>query len=62
MYKVIRGLDKIDWAKSTLLRTNTDFTSPAQGMRGTVQTKIYLYKTACSRLVASLQQACKSLA
>ena len=32
MYKVIRGLDEIDWAKSPLLRTNIDFTGPAQGV------------------------------
>ena len=34
MYKVIRGLDEIDWTKSPILRTNIDFTGSAQGMRG----------------------------
>ena len=34
MHKVIRGLDEIDWTKYPLLRTNIDFTDPAQGMRG----------------------------
>ena len=31
MYKVIRGLDEIDWTKSALIRTNIDFTGPDQG-------------------------------
>ena len=34
MYKLIRGLDKIDKTKSPLLRTNIDFTGPAQMVRG----------------------------
>ena len=34
MYKVVRGLDEIEWTKSPLLRTDIDLEGPAQGVRG----------------------------
>ena len=34
MYKVIRGLDKIEWTKFPVLRTDIDMAGLAQGVRG----------------------------
>ena len=34
IYKVIRGLDEIEWTKSPLLREDIYLTGPAQEVRG----------------------------
>ena len=34
MYKVVSGLDEIEWTESTVPRSNVDFTGPTQELRG----------------------------
>ena len=34
MYKVVRGLDEIEWTKSPVLRTDINMVGPAQWVRG----------------------------